>query len=188
MKVLVTGGAASGKSEYAEKVLLSLAGSGEKLSIACMRNDSEAAKKRIARHRALLEGKGFVTIEKDTGLGDLTERVRGTSLLIEGAGMLLSNEMFSPNPAGAPENFSPAAGGQGLSVKTAVERTVSGISTLLQAADQAVLVTDEIFSDGRDYDELTMAYIRALGEVNRRLAALCDRRVEVVYSYPVEIF
>ena len=76
MKVLVTGGAASGKSEYAEKVLLSLAGSGEKLYIACMRNDSEAAK-RIARHRALREGKGFVTIEKDTGLGDLTERVRG---------------------------------------------------------------------------------------------------------------
>ncbi|MEE3481089.1 MAG: bifunctional adenosylcobinamide kinase/adenosylcobinamide-phosphate guanylyltransferase [Lachnospiraceae bacterium] len=180
MNVLVTGGAASGKSAYAENLLLSLAGEGERIYIACMRNDSSAAKKRIARHRALREGKGFITLEKPVDLGTLAKEVSGCSILIEGAGMLLSNEMFP-----AASNRVPEAAGEWES--SAGERAFSGIHALMRAAANAVIVTDEVFSDGRVYDSLTASYIRALGALNCRLAALCDRVVEVVYSYPVEI-
>ncbi len=183
MNVLVTGGAASGKSAYAENLLLTLAGEGEKIYIACMRNDSAAAKKRIARHRALREGKGFATIEKPGDLSAMAKDVSGRSILIEGAGMLLSNEMFPTALNPDPE----AAGGQGLSAESAAERAFAGIHALMHAAANTVIVTDEVFSDGRTYDPLTAAYIKALGTVNCRLASLCDRTVEVVYSYPVEI-
>ncbi|SFG74217.1 bifunctional adenosylcobinamide kinase/adenosylcobinamide-phosphate guanylyltransferase [Oribacterium sp. WCC10] len=66
MYCLVTGGAGSGKSEYAESLALSLADSSERLFyIATMYPyDDEETKKRIERHKSLRAGKGFITIER----------------------------------------------------------------------------------------------------------------------------
>ena len=59
---LVIGAAASGKSAYAES--LCLGHDGPRVYLATMEPFGEEGARRIARHRALREGKGFSTLER----------------------------------------------------------------------------------------------------------------------------
>ena len=47
------------------------------------------------------------------------------------------------------------------------------------------VVTNDVSSDGRLYDEGTMAYIRALGRINAALAKRADTVCELVCGIPV---
>ena len=66
MFTLVIGGAASGKSEYAESLLLGRPGPRYYLATMEPAADGEC-RARIERHRALRAGKGFATIEREIG-------------------------------------------------------------------------------------------------------------------------
>ena len=59
---LVIGAAASGKSAYAES--LCLGHDGPRVYLATMEPFGEEGARRIARHRALREGKGFSTLAR----------------------------------------------------------------------------------------------------------------------------
>ncbi len=187
MNIFVTGGATSGKSAFAEQSLLDIAGDTEKIYIACMKNDSPAAGKRIVRHRALREGKGFVTIEKPAAVGELADRVKGTSILIEGAGMLLSNELFRGWDFAYGNRNEAALSRWQRQTEDVCKNIIHDILSLMEVAANAVIVSDEVFSDGRTYDRLTESYIACLGQINCALVKKCDRAVEVVYSYPVDL-
>ena len=73
MILLVTGGSASGKSEYAENRALQLAKTEQKklIYLAAMKPFGEEAAKRIERHRQLRAGKGFETVERYTDIEGL---------------------------------------------------------------------------------------------------------------------
>lgn len=78
MYCLVTGGAGSGKSEYAESLALSFRDkSGGMFYIATMYPyDDEETKTRIRRHRSLREGKGFVTIERPFEISKVLDEIK----------------------------------------------------------------------------------------------------------------
>ena len=95
MLVLVTGGAASGKSEHAEKIICARAHS--KLYLATMQPFGKSARARIARHRKLREGKGFHTVERSLDLKGLQMDRHYDGILLEDLGNLLANEIFSPD-------------------------------------------------------------------------------------------
>ena len=99
MLVLVTGGAASGKSAHAERLLCDRAPS-SRLYLATMQPFGAAAQARIARHRALRQGKGFETVECSTDLAGLTLPRHYDGILLEDLGNLLANEIFAPEGAG----------------------------------------------------------------------------------------
>ena len=67
MMVLVTGGAASGKSAFAERVALSLPA--PHAYVATMRHGDAETEARIDRHRQMRAGKGFETVELEAGAG-----------------------------------------------------------------------------------------------------------------------
>ena len=73
MILLVTGGSASGKSEYAENRALQLAKTEQKklIYLAAMKPFGEEAAKRIERHRQLRAGNGFETVERYTDIEGL---------------------------------------------------------------------------------------------------------------------
>ena len=48
-----------------------------------------------------------------------------------------------------------------------------------------VVVTNEVFSDGIQYDPDTMRYLKYLGDINCRMAEMADQVTEVVYGIPV---
>lgn len=163
MLILVTGGAASGKSAHAERLLCDCAPS-SRLYLATMQSLGAAAQARIARHRALRQGKGFETIERPLDLTGLALHRRYDGILLEDLGNLLANEMFAPDGAG----------------DAAFGSILAGIEHLQDCCETLVVVTDEIFSDGVDYPSETARYIRDLAALNRALASRADAVYESV--------
>lgn len=168
MTALIIGGAASGKSEYAESLL---EGAGNKLYIATMQPFGDDAAARIARHRALRGSKGFKTLERFTALGALTdtELPKGCSVLLECLGNLAANELFAPQ-------------GAGEDAETAI---LDGIARLARRSRHLVVVSNDLFTDGVAYDADTARYLNFLGRCNAQIASRFDRVVEVVCGIPI---
>lgn len=164
---LVTGGAASGKSEYAESLLKE---SPSKVYLATMYNDgSEGARYRIERHRKLREGKGFRTIECPFSVDEIQALKRDDEVLLEDLSNLLTNEMY-------------------LRHRT-VKETFDSLLRLDAHVKRLVIVTSQIFSDGKRYDSFTEEFIRNLSYLNKNIAAdrTCCSVTEVVCGIPVRI-
>jgi adenosylcobinamide kinase/adenosylcobinamide-phosphate guanylyltransferase len=171
MFALITGGSGSGKSEYAENLAVRLAAGKRPLSyIATMIPYGQEGKKRVERHRRLRAGKGFEAIECYTKLKDLA-LPGGHVALLECLSNLTANEMFEES--GAREQT--------------VEAVVQGVQILRERCEHLVVVTNDIFSDGIRYDQVTEQYQRYLGEINIRLAAEADQVTEVVCGIPIPV-
>lgn len=191
MMVLVIGGSGSGKSDYAEKFVDTISNSEnnmkstdgkmdgqsvmKKYYLAAMQVLDEEGRRKVERHRRLRRGKGFVTIEQPVEIHKALEQMESGEriVLLECISNLTANEMFSKN--------------RSRSEIQVTERIVRGIELLKDQVAHLVVVSNNVFEDGIVYDETTMEYIRAMGRINQRLAALADRVVEVVVGIPVTI-
>lgn len=163
MFILITGGSGSGKSAFAEETAVSL---GEDLLyIATMKPSDAESARRIERHRKLRAGKGFRTAEVYGSLAELTEKA--DTMLLECVGNLTANLMFSGN------------------YENPYEEIMSGIEGL--DCRNLVAVTNEVSSDGVEYDRDTKKYIEVMGTVNAALAERADVVYEVVYGIPIKI-
>lgn len=177
MFAVITGGSGSGKSEYAENLLLSLDQktaadrAGGRFYIATMFPFDEESHKRIERHRNMRAGKGFETLECYVGLKNQTfpAAEKKPSVLLECMSNLTANEFYREDGAGS----------------DTVSEIIAGIRHLIRVCEHVVVVTNEVFSDGIQYDPSTMDYIRVLAQINREMSRLADQVTEVVYSIPV---
>lgn len=162
MFTLVIGGAASGKSEYAESLALRLPG--RRVYLATMRPADPECVARIARHRRLRHNRGFETVERYADLAG-AELPEGANVLLECMSNLAANELYSPEGGGT-------------------EAIVRGVDALLARCRHLTAVTNEVFSGGAAYGEDTLLYLRELARINRALAARADAVVEVVCGLP----
>ena len=195
MMVLVVGGSGSGKSSYAEKVTVSLAQESvkeitksentslsdfklniaKKYYLATMQVFDDEGRKKVDRHRNLRNGKGFFTIEQPTRISGALEKMEDgdRTVLLECISNLTANEMFSEKKT--------------MTEIQVTENVIRDIKMLKEQTNHLVVVSNNIFEDGTTYDEITTKYIRAMGKINQKLAALADRVVEVVEGIPVII-
>lgn len=199
MITLIIGGSGSGKSAYAEDYVLAAAADLPKYYIATMQVYDAEGERKIARHRWLRAGKGFVTIEQPTDIAEAGIKIAGNTwnekdkgcvkeavrtdatneekqggvALLECMSNLVANEMFSSE--------------QMPDVDTVVEEIVQGIASLTSQLSHLVIVSNNVFEDGIEYDETILRYIEALGRINTRLAEMADHVVEVVVGIPVII-
>lgn len=175
MRVLVIGGAASGKSAYAEDVAAGFGG--ERVYLACMQPFGDEGMRRVERHRALRASKGFLTTEVPRGLDSCSEGVllgacaesSRSTVLLECLGTLLANEMFSDDGV-----FEPG--------RAPVNRVIDGVERLAGLCANVVVVTNDVGCDIGCYSNETRAYIRELGRANAVLASRFDMVVEVVHA------
>ncbi len=169
MFLVITGGSGSGKSAYAEQCVLDF-GPAERIYIATMYPFDEECDRRIRRHREMRRQKQFSTLECYTGLktADIPE---DSVVLLECMSNLTANEMYQEG----------GAGGQ------TVEEILAGICYLLKRVRHLVVVTNEIFSDGIDYDSETMRYQSYLGQINSEMGRMADQVTEVVYGIPITV-
>lgn len=207
MITLITGGSGSGKSAYAEKYICHASnekGCKEKYYIATMQVFDDEGQRKIDRHRRLRAGKGFITIEQPRDIKKAVEKLQaenclktGRSALLECMSNLVANEMFSPVDASgiqaaeaekealdAPENMKDYETAQ---ISRVSKKVLKEVSILSENVAELVIVTNNVFEDGVCYDESTMNYIKAMGIVNRGLAAMAERVVEVVAGIPVTV-
>lgn len=168
MFTLVVGGAASGKSEYAEGLVLA-SPHRPRYYIATMEPFDEEGRKRVEKHRRMRADKEFETVECYTDLASVRLPARGT-VLLECVGNLAANELYSPRGAGS---------GSG-----ALRSIVGGVDALLEQCADLVVVSNEVFTGGTDYAAGTEDYLRLVAGVNRALAQRADRVCEVVCGLP----
>ena len=164
--ILLTGGSACGKSAYAESLCMRFPQ--PRWYIAAMRPYGEGSGEKIARHRRLRAGKGFETFERYTDMAGLVLPRRGTALL-ECICNLTANEMFDDEGR----------------MSDPCNAVWEGVQSLARQCKHLVIVTNDVGSDSRDYDEATRAYIRAMGRINAALAQQADAVCELVCGIPL---
>lgn len=207
MITLITGGSGSGKSAYAEKYIYhasSEKGYKEKYYIATMQVFDDEGQRKIDRHRRLRAGKGFITIEQPRDIQNAVSKLQsenclktGRSALLECMSNLVANEMFPPADASgiqateaekeALDDTENMKDYENTQIRRVSKKVLKEVSILSENVAELVIVTNNVFEDGVSYDESTMNYIKAMGIVNRGLAAMAENVVEVVAGIPVTV-
>ena len=166
MLTLVIGGAASGKSDYAERLVLRTAC--PRYYLATMQVwDAECAA-RVEKHRRMRAARQFETIECPLHLETVQLPVRGT-VLLEDLGNLAANELYDPAGAG----------------QAAAAAMLHGLDVLAAQCENLIVVSNEVFSGGADYAGDTDLYLKTLAQINNGLAARADAVIRVVCGIPV---
>lgn len=192
MNTLITGGSGSGKSYFAESLVVLQAT--PRIYIATMQPFGADAQARIERHRAQRAHKGFYTIERYDNYHNLSlkdevsksQKTLGTKpfegdtqssvVLLECLGNLVANVMFGDKSPVVQKNL-----------PEVVTYCYESVLHLMEQCSDLVIVTNEVGSDGYLYDELTQDYQWVLGALNCKLAYACDRAYEVCASQPLRL-
>ena len=162
MITCISGGKGSGKSAFAENLMLRENKAHLPMYyLATMERADEDAVKRIAKHRSMRAGKGFETIEQPTNV-DTCGIQKPCVVLLECVTNLVANELFSEN--GCHEN-----------VPDAVCRQ---LKTLDANCDRLYVVTGDMKEEDF-YDGQTTHYIRTLRETNKRVFMLAETVYEM---------
>jgi adenosylcobinamide kinase / adenosylcobinamide-phosphate guanylyltransferase len=168
MNILLTGGAACGKSVFGE--MLAMREAEPRYYIATMRPFGEESMKKINRHRRLREGKGFVLVEQYTDIAGLSLPERGTAVL-ECLCNLTANEMFDENG----------------NSRDPFDDILRGVRSLSKQCSNLIVVTNDVGSGGYDYGSGSQQYIEVLGRLNSALADSFDCIYELVCGISVAI-
>ena len=180
--ILILGGSGCGKSSYAENRIMELAQSlpeGEKMPVyylATMQVYGEEGRKKVERHKQLRFGKGMLTLEQTRRVDEALSRMQEGSkaVLLEDLGNLVANEMFSDE------------GHEDTDWEKIADRITAQLTNLNSSVTHLVIVSNNVFEDGVEYEDSTARYISALGRVNTALAKVADSVVEVVVGIPLE--
>jgi adenosylcobinamide kinase/adenosylcobinamide-phosphate guanylyltransferase len=161
---LVTGGARSGKSAFAEALLLGSGRAPVYIATAAAFDDEMAA--RIARHRAARAGRGWRTVEAGSDLGPaLGGCGPETAVLVDCATLWLTGVMLS--------------GGDCEAAATAL------LAQLAACPAPAVVVSNEVGWSIVPDNALARAFRDAQGRLNQRLAAQAGLVVAVIAGLPL---
>lgn len=200
---LITGGSASGKSNYGELYAKNLYEKGKQngsklIYIATMfpyqfnedgtisETIDEEVEERIKRHQQMRFDRGFYTIECYTNLEQLIlENKIGKNdvLLLECMSNLLANECYLPFGRLQRENET------GLLKQEENQKLqryiINPVKKLAEHCQALVIISNEIFSDTMDYSEETKRYIYLLAMSNQKIAEMSNTVTEVVCGIPV---
>ena len=178
MLYLITGGAGSGKSEYAERLAEQLceARLGQLFYAATMdagMRDPDT-QQRIAKHRMRRRGRGYCTIECPTEIARVEEMLRDLPktldrdvVLLEDLTNLYANEIYGT--AGQPH------------------AVLEPLRSLAQQVGALIVVANELYSDGICYPEETDRFLRDLAGLTAQLAAEAVQVTEVIYGLPLPL-
>jgi adenosylcobinamide kinase / adenosylcobinamide-phosphate guanylyltransferase len=180
MAILVTGGARSGKSTFAEK-LAALLNDKQGIYIATAQIYDEEMRERILLHQEQRHQSGFnwITIEEPYELSKQLKQVSESDgdapiVLVDCLTLWLSNWLlrYEHDPDKS-------------------EKLTKKIDELLEAASsckgQVLMVTNEVGSGIVPEYPLGRSFRDLAGKMNQRLAALCDQVFLVTAGIPVEL-
>ena len=163
---LIIGGASSGKSAFAERLV---AQSGlAKVYVATAEAHDDEMRAKIAEHRSRRMGKGWRTIEAPLDLESaLSRREMGEVALIDCITFWLTNHM--------------------LDEADLAEETDALIDLLDQVAVPVVIVTNDVSGGIVPENAMARAFRTAQGRLNQRLAAQADLVVQITAGLPTAL-
>ena len=174
MTVLVTGTADSGKSALAEELAMQT-GDRYRYYLATMKVCDDEGRKRVEKHRKMREGKGFVTMERQSGLSCIADEIINpgeVTVLLECVSNLVGNVLHD-----RPDRITLLL--SDISEKSAfADEVTDDIAGLAGKVHNLIIVTNEYtIEDG--FDEETGLYVELLGIVNKRLRDIADRMFDL---------
>ncbi|HEY8606255.1 MAG TPA: bifunctional adenosylcobinamide kinase/adenosylcobinamide-phosphate guanylyltransferase [Noviherbaspirillum sp.] len=178
-RVLILGGARSGKSAYAERIA-GMSGKAVVYIATAAAGDSEMAA-RVAEHRRRRDA-CWTTVEEPLALGKAIERHcrPGTVVLVDCLTVWLSNLLFSDGteyPDVGRVEPPPAFGLQR-------ERLLRAVA---QAQGELVLVSNEVGLGIVPLGAASRWFVDEAGRLNQALAAVCDQVVFVAAGLPMAL-
>ena len=174
--IVVTGGARSGKSMFAEEYLTSC--SGRKAYVATAQILDEEMKKRVAEHRSR-RPEDWQTLEISSGLSAAFPAVleQADAVLVDCLTLYLSNYLFAHETAGDEEIL------QG-----ALQEMENIVGAVRQTEDKTVIfVTNELGCGIVPMSHISRLYRDVVGKVNQYAAGQADEVYWTVCGIPVEI-
>ena len=160
---LVIGGAASGKSDFAEHLVIKERATRVYLATGQAFDDEMADK--IARHKRARAGDGWQTVEEPTDLkGALSSLPAGAATLLDCATMWLTNLIMD---------------GADIAVETG-----ELLAALSQVRGPVVIVSNETGHGIVPDNKLARRFRQEQGQLNRQLAAQADLVVQVTVGLP----
>ncbi|MGF9714611.1 bifunctional adenosylcobinamide kinase/adenosylcobinamide-phosphate guanylyltransferase [Paenibacillus naphthalenovorans] len=176
LKVLVTGGARSGKSSFAESYAATLGAQG--LYIATSQAYDDEMKERIAMHRRERDERGFpwITAEEPYDLAGALLRAESPVVLVDCLTLWLSNWLLRLEQE-------PETGRLG-----GLEAKIDELAEVFGSLDRpVVLVTNEVGSGLVPEYKLGRVFRDLSGRMNQRLARIADQVFLVTAGIPVEL-
>ena len=174
--IVVTGGARSGKSLFAEEYLTSC--SGRKAYVATAQILDEEMKERVAEHRRR-RPEDWQTLEISSGLSAAFPAVleQADAVLVDCLTLYLSNYLFAHETAGDEEIL------QG-----ALQEMENIVGAVRQTEDKTVIfVTNELGCGIEPMSHISRLYRDVVGKVNQYAAGQADEVYWTVCGIPVEI-
>lgn len=172
MTFLISGGAKSGKSAFAQSLAMRLSAHCRRYYAATLISTGAEDDERIRRHLADRDGLGFETLDCQRGvLSCLSSAESDSVFLVDSVTSLLQNAIFPPELDYVPQ-------------PDAAARCADELAEFARRVRHAIFVSDYIYSDAERYSESTELYRRALAALDRRLASVCDTVIEVSAGLP----
>ncbi len=167
MTFFISGGAKNGKSTLAQDLTVVLANGGKHYYIATMISTGSEDDDRIRRHIADRDGMGFETVECFRNILDCLDVAdKDGVFLVDSVTAMVQNSLF------------PVEKNYEMDLEAA-SRCGDELVEFAKHVRHVVYVSDYIYSDAERYSESTEAYRKALADIDRRLAKICDTVVEV---------
>ena len=168
MLILITGGSASGKSSFGERLFCELPAE-NRVYIATMKPYGAEELEKIEKHRKMREGKEITAVEQYTDIDRLKLPGR-SSVMLECVCNLTANEMFDDD--GAEHEMT--------------GRIIEEILNVSRVAENMIVITNDVGSDLiTQYSDSTKRYINAVGKINAALAREADIVIEMVCGIPL---
>lgn len=162
MNYLIIGGSKSGKSEIGEKMALTL-NKDKVIYIATMKPYDKEDEERIKKHIENRSGLNFITLEVQRNLHEIINSIKyNDTILIDSITSLLTNEMFVGSKI----------------IKNSSAKILNGLKRIMEKAENIIIVSDYIFNDSIQYDEVTEAFKKELATINKELAKHCGNVIE----------
>lgn len=166
MNYLIIGGSKSGKSEVGEKIALTL-NQNKVIYVATMKPYDKEDEERIKKHIQNRVGLNFVTVQVQRNIHEIVNVINeNDTLLIDSITSLLTNEMFIRNEI----------------IKNPALNILNGLKEIIIKAKDTVIISDYIFNDSIEYDEITENFKRELAIVNKGLAMICENVMECSFG------
>lgn len=174
--IVVTGGARSGKSLFAEEYMASC--SGRNTYVATAQVLDEEMKERVAEHRRR-RPEGWQTLELSSGLGASFPAVlaQADAVLVDCLTLYLSNYLFAHE-----------GDGDEMILQGALREIENIVRAVRQTADKTVIfVTNELGCGIVPISRISRLYRDVVGKVNQYAAGQADEVYWTVCGIPVEI-
>lgn len=164
MLTFISGGVRSGKSSFAEDLVLSFKTKSRSYLATAEVYDDEM-RNRVKLHIANRKDKGFTTFEKTTSISEVRFNQNNT-VLLDCLTNLVANEMYVNQ----------------LNSEEVTAKVVNDILELNARVENLVIVSNDIFSAIDQYSNSTMQYMRALGNIHCQITSFADQCYELNFN------